>query len=263
MYIPDILNELGLNITEKERAEEANGLTRAESRAAFIYSIITKLDEIWGVLPRDKEEYKFISVYSYNPETEQLTFVSPYFHSLFMALAGKEAEKIESGAHYHYWQCELLHSTAANERNQAAVEMATRLLVGLQQRGLTPDAELKQNKGKPFKDNKQVSYSISCKRIVQDCPQIREKLKTQPTSTKTQTLKRTFAAMYKILKTKTDLFSYYADAAIKEVIPTTKSLDAEITITHKGANPNYKKPFLQISAKKTQEKPKAEETAEE
>jgi len=176
-----------------------------------------------------------------------LYFASPYLQRLIVALIGKEAARLESGNPYYLGNCDLLHSTAANERNHAAVEMATRILVGLQQRGLTPDAELPQNKKKSFTDKTIISYSITCKGLIQDCPKIRERLKTQPTaSQKTQTLKRTFTAMYKILKNKTDLFLYYTNASITETIPTSRTLDTEIIITHHGGNPTYRRNVLPL-----------------
>ena len=246
IYIPTIATELGHSLSEKKDGEQ-NSPSRAESRENFINSLIIELDNIWGKLPKDTTEYKLISVHAYNPETEVLYFVSPYLQKLIAALIGKEAEKIESGYHYYNWQCDLLHATAANERNPAAVEMAARILVGLQQRGLKPEPKLKQNKGKTFTDETEVIYKITCKRLIQDCPQIREKLKAQATaSLKTQTLKRTFAAMYRILKKKTDLFAYYTDVALTEAIPTSKTLDTEIIITHHGRNPKYNKPFLPL-----------------
>ena len=247
IYFPSLAKELGYDLNAKKKKGEENSPSRAESRENFINSLIIELDNIWGKLPKDTTEYKLISVHAYNPETEVLYFVSPYLQRLIVALIGKEAAKIESGKHYYLWNCDLLHAAAANERNPAAVEMATRLLVGVQQRGLTPDSELKQNRGKSFADPKAVTFSITCKRIIQDCPQIRERLKAQPNaSQKTQTLKRTFTAMYKILKKKTDLFSYYTDVSIAETIPTSRTLDTEIIIIHHGSNPQYSKPILPL-----------------
>ena len=246
IYIPTIATELGHTLSEKKDGDQ-NIPSRAESRENFIDSLIIELDNIWGKLPKDTTEYKLISVHAYNPETEILYFVSPYLQKLISALIGKETEKLESGAHFHNWQCELLHSTVGNERNPAAVEMATRILVGLQQRGLKPDAKFKQNKDKTFSDKTAIIYKITCKRLIQDCPQIREKLKAQATaSLKTQTLKRTFSAMYRILKKKTDLFTFYADVTLTEAIPTSKTLDTEIIITHHGRNTKYNKPFLHL-----------------
>ena len=246
IYFPALARELGYDLNEKKKDGE-NSPTRAESREAFINSLIIELDNIWGKLPKDPTEYKLISIHAYNPETEVLYFVSPYLQQLIAAQIGKEAAQLESGKPYYSWSCDLLHSTAANERNPAAVEMATRLLVGLQQRGLKPDAKLKQNKDIKYKDTEAITYSITCKGLIEECPKIRERLKGQPTATqRTKTLNRTFTAMYKILKKKTDLFTYYSDVKINEVIPTTKSIDTEIIITHHGRNPKYNRPLLPI-----------------
>ena len=259
IYIPALARELGYDLNEKKKDSDSSP-TRSESRELFINSLLIALDNIWGNLPKDTTEYKLISVHAYNPETEVLYFVSPYLQKLISALIGKEASKIESGYHYYNWQCELMHSTAANERNPAAVEMAARLLVGLQQRGLKPNAKLKQNQGKTYKDDTEITYKITCKRLVQECPQIRERLKQQPTaSIKTQTLKRTFTAMYRILKKKTDLFTYYTDVTITEVIPTMKTFDTELIIKHHGSNPNYKKPKLPMLYEDTAETQETQE----
>ena len=252
VYFPTVARELGYDLRDKAEngATDKQALTaRAEARQAFIHSVIADIDTIWGKLPHDVTEYKLISVLAYNPETEILYFVSPYLQKLIGALVSKEADQLNSGKHYYNWHCDLLHASAANERNPAAVEMATRLLVGVQQRGLKPDAKLKQNKGKAYTDETAeiISYRITCKGLIDDCPQIREKLKAQKTaSLKTQTLKRTFTAMYRILRKKTDLFAYYKDLTITEIIPTARSIDAEIVITHKGGNPKYKRPVITI-----------------
>lgn len=258
LYFPSIARELGIDINHNHFTEEpaANaqevqeGKTKAsryDVRQQFIHSVIDELDNIWGKLPHDATEYKLISVHAYNPETEVLYFVSPYLQRLIGALVDKEAAQLNGGKHYYLWSCDLLHATAANERNPAAVEMATRILVGVQQRGLTPDAKLKQNKNRRLKDETAVTWQISCAGLIEDCPQIREKLKQQPnTSRKTQTIKRTFTAMYRILKTKSDLFNYYSDLTITETIPTAKTLNAAIIVTHHGGNTKYKRPALPL-----------------
>lgn len=255
VYFPAFARELGLEFNRyatpdaAEPTQDAHELTsrRAEARAAYINKKLTEWDSIWGVLPGSKKEYKLMALHTYNPETEVFTFQSPYLLQLFRELLQKEENALNSGQHYHLWQSELLHASVVNERNPAAVEMACRILQGVQQRGLKPDAKLKQNRGRTFADEKEVTYSITCKTLINDCPQIREKLNSKPNaSRRTQELKRTFTAMYKILRTKTDLFSYYKNLTITEVIPTTKTLDAEITISHHGGNPNYKKPFMHL-----------------
>lgn len=258
VYFPQLAKELGYDLNTKIKNDDNNNNgtqtksiiipSRAETRERFINSLIDELDNIWGKLPKDSTEYKLIAVHTYNPETEMLGFVSPYLQHLLDALMDKENSQIESGKHYYNGTCDLLHTTAANERNHAAVEMAVWILVGLQRRGLTkPDAKLPKNKGKQITDTKLITYSITCASLIKSCPQIREKLKEQETaSKKTQVLHRAFTAMYRVLKNKTDLFAYYIDLSMTEIIPTSKTLDTRIVIKHHGANPNYAKPFLPL-----------------
>lgn len=263
IYIPDFVRELGLDINhrakeaaqkaaekgvEEKRADEEKPISRAESRQIFINNLIIDIDNIWGVLPGEPTEYKLASVHSYNPETEELSIVSPYLQRLVQRQEDKMQKQIEAKKHYvKKDRSELLHPDVANERNQAAVEMATRFLIGIHQRGTTPDAKQWQNKKIQFKDNKLITYRISCAGLLEDCPQIREKLKKQKTkSAQTQTLQRTFQAMYRILKKKTDLYSYYKDLEINELLPTMVTLKTEIKATHHGKNPDYTPPFTPI-----------------
>ena len=263
VYFPAFARELGYDLnryTDPAKADgtqEAQELTtsRADARALFINKKLAEWDSVWGVLPRsNRKEFKLMALHTYDPDTEVFTFQSPYLQEMFSGLMEKEESKLNSGSHYHLWQSDLLYASAANERNPAAVEMATRILQGVQQRGLKPDAKLKQNKGRAFADETEVTFSITCAGLVQDCPQIRERLKSKPNaSRRTQELKRAFSAMYKILRTKTDLFRYYKDLTITEVIPTAKTIKAVITITHHGGNPDYQKPFLPIKEEAPEE----------
>ena len=256
VYFPAFARELGLDINSKTTPRKGSGAqdvqelttSRADARARFINKKLAEWDNIWGVLPNSNKEYKLMALHTYDPDKEVFTFQSPYLKELFARQLEKEEMKLrDPKTHYYLWQSDLLHATAASERNPAAVEMATRILQGVQQRGLTPDAKLKQNRGRAFKDDAAVTFTITCSRLVQDCPQIREKLHQLPDANqKTKLLKRAFPAMYKILSSKSDLFRYYKDLTITEVIPTAKSLGAVITISHHGANPDYQKPFLPI-----------------
>lgn len=246
-YFPSIAREMGLEMNRKQDSLEST-TSRAAARAEYINKTLADIDSIWGVLPESRTEYKLVAVHAYDPDTETFYFQSPYFKELLAQAAAEENKAIEAGKHYYNWKCDLLHASAVSERNPAAVEMATRILVGVQQRGLKPDAQLKQNKNKTFADEKEVTYSIKCAGLIQDCPQIREKLKALPNaSRRTEYIKRAFTAMYKILTDKSDLTSFYKDLVITAVIPTAKTLNAEIVITHHGQNPNYRRPFIQTS----------------
>lgn len=269
LYMPKISKELGLDLShlyadnkkvkaDTEPEEGAQELDKASSsrsaaRYAYFHGVIKEVGNIWGTLPHDVKEYPLFSVKSYDPTTEILRCTSPYLQGAIRALARKEAATINGEKKYYLWHCDLLHTTTANERNQPAVEMAARILVGVQRRGMDADANQGQNKNRKAKGKDKgkddlVTYHISCKTLIEDCPQIRERLKAQPNaSQKTQLLKRTFTAMYRILKTKSDLEEYYADLKIvNKPIPTTRTLDAVITITHHGGNRDYKAPPLPL-----------------
>ena len=254
VYFPAFLRELELHIkdhtatqTKEDGAQEVQDLTitRGEARERFINQLIVEWDNLWGVLPGSNKEYKMMAVHTYDPDTEHFTFQSPYINQVFRGISAKNEQRIQEGEHFYLWESELLHSSVANERNQAAVEMATRILQGVQQRGLTPDARLNQNRGIAFKDDSEITFTITCQGLINDCPQIREKLKAKANaSRKTQELKRTFPVMYKILHKKTDLFSYYKDLTITEIVPTAKTLGARIIVKHHGGNPAYQKQVL-------------------
>lgn len=260
IYFPTLAKELGLNLSKYNDTEG-----RTEARTAYILNTIKEIETVWGVLPGtiDDTVYRLISVYAYNPTTEVLTFTSPYLRKLINDNMTLEQKQIEGGKKFAPWQCDLLHSTAVAERNKAAVEMATRILVGVQQRGTTPDAKLAGNKKKHYKDEQAVTYKITCRGLIQDCPQIRERLKAQKkTSNKTVTLQRAFAAMYRILKKKSDLFTYYKDLHIKEISPTMSTLDAFITVTHHGQNTEYNRPALPLKEITTAPPEQADPAAE-
>jgi len=274
VYFPAFARELGLDLNRKTNdepentgAQEVQDLTisRADAREMFINRMLSEWDNIWGVLPRrGRKEYKLMAMHTYDPDTEIFTFQSPYLQQLLNDLKEKEDTKLTGGDRYYYWQSDLLHASAANERNRAALEMATRILQGVQRRGTeVPDSKLPQNKGKVFADPKEISWDITCGGLIQDCVQIRERLRKQPTaSRKTQELKRTFSAMYRILREKTDLFKYYRDLTITEVIPTAKSLDARIIISHHGSNTDYQRPFIPIQDIPTEENNRPEQAEE-
>lgn len=246
IYIPTFAREMGLDINHRSADTDETGITRAQAREAFINRFIVEIDNIWGKLPQDNKEYKLVSVHSYNPETERLYIVSPYFQQILERLQTKETRALEAGKNYFYWKNDfLLHSTVASEKNIAAVEMVKRIIQGLQQRGNTPDSKLKQNRKKAFKDENIITYSISCAGLIEICPELREKLNRQSSkSNKTVTLQRAFKSMYRILKKKTDLYKYYKDLHIKEFSPTMSNLSAKIVITHHGENTDYNKPAL-------------------
>ena len=250
--LPDFLKQLGITPNRHATGKEGEAGSRAEARYMLAHRQMSELENVWGRL-RDGSEYKLIAVLSYNPKTENMGFISPFANKYFEGLFEEERRAIQYRKQkYYLWHCDLLHSTAANEKNKVAFEIAGTLLVGLQQRGLTPDSELHK---KGHKSGKGVrTYSITCKGLIDSCPPLKLRLqRLENNSRRTQYLKRTFPAVYKILHEKTDLFKNelcpepcFTDLKITEIIPTMKTLDTYITITHTGKNPKYKRQFIDM-----------------
>lgn len=265
VYLPSFLEEckISLNRYAEESAQGEDGggtaiISRADSREILVNKFLSESDNFWGVFPGDRTEYRLMASHTYNPETEILTFDPPYFDRAFSIAREKEQQAAmdSKGAHKHYkWKSDLVHAAVVNERIPAAVEMACRIVVGVEQRGTKPDAKLHPTT--EYWDEKECTWSITCKGLIEECPLIREKLKALPDATqRTKYLKRAFSAMYKVLRKKTDLAAYYQDLSITEVIPTYKNLGQWITVSHYGLNPTYKRPFVQY------QEPQAEEPGE-
>lgn len=241
---PDILKELGLDVRKRGKTSEEKSKAARERE---INTLVSQINQIYGIIPGTTEKVQLLNVPRYNTDTEILTFQSPYMETLLKLNMRDEKRAIESGKRYHEWKCELMHATVANERNKSAVEMAQRILVGVQQRGTTkPDCKLKQYRNSKTTDKTLFTWHINAAALVNDCPQIKRQLDAQKSnSARTTVLSRAFKAMYRILKKKSDLYSYYNDATISEIIPTYSTLtQTEIKITHHGRNPKYKRPQL-------------------
>lgn len=223
-------------------------VSRTEAREYFVYDkIIADLDNVWGTLPFSTTEYKLISIESYNPETGILCFSTPLMDATVSVNSKKAAAQIESGGKPYLWYSDLLHATAGNDRNPAAFEMTQRIIQGVVQRGITPDAKTYKRKKMEVKDKSVITWEITCQSLINDCPLIHERLERLPNASRqTQALKKTFAAMYKMLKTKSDIYSKYLDFSITETIPTSRTLNTVITVKHYGINPDYKEPIPPI-----------------
>lgn len=250
-YLPAFCDELAI-----QGGTRTKGADRAEARKKEVLARIESMGNVWGKLPNSTQWWKVFSLIGYDPATEIVTVAMPYFNQLLAAIERKQQRQLEAGKKYYLGYCDLLHSSAANERNQAAVELAARVLIGVQQRGGLPDKKLKQNQHKPIKSDDLCTWKISCAGLIADCPQMQEKLDAQSTTDgKNKAMQRAFATMYKVLREKSDLFSYYNGVTITEVIPTSKTRHAEIIIKHHGLNPNYHKPAVIIDPEQSDAPP--------
>lgn len=241
-YLPAFCDELGIEGTR----DSGN---RAEARKREVLDKIESLGNVWGKLPNSTQWWKVFSVIGYDPRKEIVTVAMPYFNQLLAAIERKQQRQLDAGKKYYIGYCDLLHAKAANERNQAAVELATRVLIGVQQRGGIPDKKLKQNRNKAIKSETLCTWKITCAGLIAECPQLQDKLNAQPTTGgRNKMMQRAFTSMYKILREKSDLFTYYKDVSISEVIPTSKTRTAEIIVKHHGLNPDYQKPVIILDA---------------
>lgn len=107
------------------------------------------------------------------------------------------------------------------------------------QRGGKPDNKLAQNKGREGVTD-QVTYSISFATLVNDAPILKQRISQGTTADKNIKLRRAFEGAYKLLKTRTDAYRYFLDLSVPDTVPTITTLDREITITHRGINPEYR-----------------------
>lgn len=239
VYIPQFLKSLGIDATakHKENTAAAPKISRTDARSAIINRTIQQLDSLAGVLPGSAERFKLLAVHSYNPETEMLTFASPYL------------QRIYANTDKYCW---LIHADAASGRNELAFEVVTQILSGLLRRGATPPDEKIKGAKKKGSQNELPTYlySISCAGLIEQCPKLKARYDAYNTGNeKTKLLKRTFASVYKILREKTDLFAYYLNVQIEEVLPTSTTLNAKIKITHNGINPNApQRPFYNVQS---------------
>ncbi len=242
-----VSGELGLELNRYSDTG-SGAISRSEARNNYVHKFIATLDNLWGTIPNDPTEYRLFSSLAYNPETETLYYSCPYFLADIVSV---KAAKIRNGnkkmplsSKYH----SHMLAEAAHERNQFAVELAEHISNGLSRRGTTPDAKLRQNKGKSIQDKNIVTYKITCAGLIKECAKTREELKNKPNAReKTKFLKDTFAALYnRALKRSTDLYDYYIDFTVSNVIPTSTTLDSEIIVTHYGKNPDYRNPVLPL-----------------
>ena len=254
-YLPAFCEELGIEGTHDKGAEN-----RAEARKRQVLDWIDSMGSVWGKLPNRSQWWKVFSVIGYDPKTEIVTVAMPYFNQLLAEIERKQQRQLDAGKEYYIGYCDLLHANAANERNQAAVELATRVLIGVQQRGGIPDKKLKQNKYKAIRSETLCTWKITCAGLIAECPQMQDKINAQPTTNgKNKMMQRAFTSMYKILRKKSDLFTYYKDVKITEVIPTSRTRTTEIIVTHHGLNPDYKHPTVNLEPA-TEEQADQEET---
>ena len=262
--LPTLTTHLGINI----RGDKPNDL----------FAKIKAFDNVIGVLT-DGSVYRLLTFLEYDKQTNTIAFGSPYMNKILRTLQEVNAITPKKGAPYikphHSF---LIHGTIANERNKPAVEIVCNIVTLLQQRGevkllkesITADKiekivtkAVKKGIREEFNniqeddiDTAQITLTSAHKKIselIKEIPILDEALNkptidknTQRPKQKTAKAKNTilnnaFSKAYELLKEKTDIYKYYNNLKITEIIPTASTLDQIIEISHSGKNEKYQK----------------------
>lgn len=279
VYLPKFCRELGvrLNSLDNETAKQMNiKIYQEDDNAEKQVEVVdtrkndndfwTRLNEIKsyiGVL-KSNGYIQFMNIVGFNAKTQILYLDFPYLNMLNTFIKEDEDrtvtfKKDKTKVLYEKsYTNELLHSTVVSARNKAGAAIAKLLIDGVLQRGGTLDAKLPQNQKKKYSKAKAdcITYRVSCYELVNNIPAFKYRLENiKSPSTKNRSaaeksildqqnkaLKNAFTAAYKILRDQSDLYKYFVDVEIDEVIPTMRQLkNVEIEIRHKGKNPKYKK----------------------
>ena len=248
-YAPDFCRKAGIDPREYSSKREKT-MSIKELRWHAIYKRLKPLETAMGTYV-DGVLYRLLTIESYDAEREIIKVRSPYLAKIFELLATKTIEEKRGQVNT------LISSTVVNEPNSAAFELATYLLNQLLQLG---------NYSKD--GNGVVKYTTKYATLISNCPQLRRALdkiqREGNPATRTQAynakLKQTFEAAYRIIFVKSDAQDYFTDFQINGVkswkttvrngrnippnfrIPTKTQLDDKLIITHKGKNPDFKKP---------------------
>lgn len=192
-----------------------------------------------------KDLYSVLTPIKYEPSKDTITFAAPYIAEIITRLQNdsKYVKKKRGGDTYRLpTTAATTKATIAKERNKAASELVYRITAGLMERGSTPEDELKQNKNAK-NASKKVVYTISFRSLIAMCPTLSQQLAQHANNTNAKNvyLRRAFTAAYKLIRTQTTLYKYFANLQIDEsLIPTSKTLDTMLVITHEGRNAAYK-----------------------
>lgn len=278
-YVPTICRELNIDArefsTKREKGAEKPPLH--ELQAQKLLSLIEPFDPMVGVT-EDGSYYRVLAFHGYDKESRTMTISAPYIK--------RQLEIARSRDLKHSPLNQLFHSSIASEHNQGAVELANRILAGLLRRGNVADPKTYNRKPKKTKQTvtktdihgnrttttttfdtteepqpqkqkqKIVTYQVSFKGLIADCPQLRadlEAIKQNESNKKTwrqaynSKLKQAFEAAFRILLEKSDMLNYYSNLDFEPKNPKTKkiqpptisTLSRKLIITHNGKNKNY------------------------
>lgn len=258
-YVPTILRELGIDPrpdgkTRKAQNEadaaagivltkEQRQLRALEQRKDAMLGLVSPFDSLVGIMPNGSI-YRLLAFSKYDAETEQMTISTPFFFAL-----KRHAQRLK-GPQIH----RFLHSSVANEKNRAAVELASRIIGGIVRRGNTAyEADWSYIPGgKVEGERAPVVYRVRYQTLIDECPMLKGRLEAiEAASTRERPhkaqdynteLRRTFEAAYRIIAEKSELPERCTDLRL----PTAKKL---VTVRRKGESKKVRKEVFVIPTK--------------
>lgn len=197
-YLPAICRELKIDPRTYSN-KRSTGQDYAQQRFNAMIEIITPFDPFVGRTP-DGSFYRVLTFKSYDKGSETMNVSTPYLYRL-KAIAAQRSTDLK-----HPQLNRLLHGAVVSEPNRAAVELASRILTGIVNRGVRADyktykAEPKVSKktvtrtgsdgqrtttttvydtGDQIDDapapSKIVTYKVKYSTLINDCPQLKREL---------------------------------------------------------------------------------------
>ena len=226
LYLPSILKELHLDARGYSKNRTKKSYDDIDYSKLYYDTFAKKIipfDKFIGRLPNGNL-YRVLTIQSYDSESKTIVLDTPYmFKALELAMRKKEQDD-----KYIYLN-ELFKPEVTNERNHAAVELATRITNGLLQRGFT-------NPKKKKDGSIYFEYKIKYATLINECPQLSTAIKNcksrQAINSK---LKQSFNGAIKIIKDKTYTNDNFENLDIKEPFyPSQSTLNKCLIITYTG-----------------------------
>ena len=274
LYIPQILRDMGVDPrTYRKRQRDENGraiespasarritgVDAKQQRLDAMLELISPFEGVAGKAPNGNL-YRALSFVSYDEASETIVISSPFLAKIRRIADGKKHP-------LHRY----LHSSVVNERNQAAVELANRIIIGIVQRGYrarisdrpvkrrtvehTETDGTKTKTTVEFDDEPTddatpapVVYRVSYQTLIDDCPLLKDALEAATTTQHyNEKLRQTFEAAFRIIETKSDLPKHYKNLTLPTVrrkrggkfvtcyeSPTKSTTRRNLIITHEG-----------------------------
>ena len=223
---------------EKEKAAHQDGEKATYTPPNFM-DLLTDLNYWVGVI--NNMPTQIISINQVDYKSNTIRVDSPYIYDVIRAndekrkldAEKKEVKVINPGYDY------LLHSSIATEKDKIAVDLAITIINKILQRG-SKNYNADEENAEADSENKTITLKVKFRDLIDETPALKMAYNGASSKYKYDILSRKFKLAFKILKNKTDIFSYYKELKIPNTPPTTRTLDNYLVITHQGVNRDYK-----------------------